>query len=52
MARTVLDVFLSSTAMDLAAHRTAVHERLMRAGAPRSDDCRLNGRLARAGTAI
>jgi tetratricopeptide (TPR) repeat protein len=32
MARRVLDVFLSSTAMDLAAHRTAVHERLMRTG--------------------
>ena len=32
MARRVLEVFLSSTAMDLAAHRTAVHERLMRTG--------------------
>jgi hypothetical protein len=32
MPRRVLDVFLSSTAMDLAAHRAAVHERLMRTG--------------------
>ena len=32
MPRRVLDVFLSSTAMDLAVHRTAVHERLMRTG--------------------
>lgn len=32
MARRVLDVFLSSTAMDLAAHRAAVHARLMRTG--------------------
>ena len=32
MARRVLDVFLSSTAKDLAAHRAAVHERLMRTG--------------------
>ena len=32
MPRRVLDVFLSSTAKDLAAHREAVHERLMRTG--------------------
>src|SRR5262245_26997440 len=32
MARKVLDVFLSSTAKDLAAHRAAVHARLMRTG--------------------
>jgi tetratricopeptide (TPR) repeat protein len=32
MARKVLEVFLSSTAMDLAAHRAAVHERLTRTG--------------------
>ncbi len=32
MARRVLDVFLSSTAMDLAEHRRAVYERLMRTG--------------------
>jgi hypothetical protein len=32
MARRVLDVFLSSTAMDLAAHRDAVYARLMRTG--------------------
>jgi tetratricopeptide (TPR) repeat protein len=30
MPRRVLDVFLSSTAIDLAEHRKAVHERLMR----------------------
>jgi tetratricopeptide (TPR) repeat protein len=30
MARRVLDVFLSSTALDLAEYRKAVHERLMR----------------------
>ena len=32
MPRRVLDVFLSSTAMDLAAHRAAVHDRLSRTG--------------------
>jgi tetratricopeptide (TPR) repeat protein len=32
MARTKLEVFLSSTAKDLAAHRIAVHDRLMRTG--------------------
>ncbi len=32
MARRVIDVFLSSTALDLAEHRKAVHERLMRTG--------------------
>ncbi len=32
MGRRVIDVFLSSTAMDLAEHRKAVHERLMRTG--------------------
>jgi hypothetical protein len=32
MARRVIDVFLSSTAMDLAEYRKAVHERLMRTG--------------------
>jgi protein O-GlcNAc transferase len=32
MARRVIDVFLSSTAVDLAEHRKAVHERLSRTG--------------------
>ena len=32
MARRVLDVFLSSTAKDLADHRAAVHARLMKTG--------------------
>lgn len=32
MPRRVLDVFLSSTGMDLAAHRVAVHARLTRTG--------------------
>ena len=32
MVRRVLDVFLSSTAIDLAEHRTAVYERLRRTG--------------------
>jgi hypothetical protein len=32
MARRVLDVFLSSTAKDLAVHRAAVQERLARTG--------------------
>jgi tetratricopeptide (TPR) repeat protein len=32
MARRVLDVFLSSTAKDLAQHRAAVYERLVRTG--------------------
>ena|SRR5664279_6625338 len=32
MARRVLDVFLSSTAKDLAEHREAVHKRLMSTG--------------------
>ncbi len=32
MARRVLDVFLSSTAKDLAEHREAVHKRLMQTG--------------------
>ncbi len=32
MGRRVIDVFLSSTAVDLADYRKAVHERLMRTG--------------------
>jgi tetratricopeptide (TPR) repeat protein len=32
MARKVIEIFLSSTAKDLAAYRTAVHDRLMRTG--------------------
>ena len=32
MRRRVVDVFLSSTATDLAGYRKAVHERLMRTG--------------------
>jgi hypothetical protein len=32
MARRVIEVFLSSTAKDLAEHRKALHDRLMRAG--------------------
>lgn len=32
MARRVLDLFLSSTALDLDAHRTAIHARLVKTG--------------------
>ena len=32
MGRRVIDVFLSSTAVDLADYRKAVHQRLMRTG--------------------